>query len=625
MKIKHTGPIITPPGAGVVSTSAAAETKQAPKTTIDAAAQAAAQAFIAGGKGKPTEVGTANEAALPGASLNYVLPGGPMAEQAVEAIGQSLAAVAETAQRRAKADKGVPPTPAQLLLKMAPQLIGTHHAIAEGYDENLEGKSPAEVGQRQTFSRAVLAELSDLLWKSVPADELFKLMPRETAALLMAGTPESAQAINGRVDRSMKAAQLRQMLGDIGYAEDRGFKLSGAEKKLMMNADKGADADPDAAYGMVQDIVARANKFLKTAPSVPIATMTKGELDAYRKKIDELKKRPPPEKLIADAMVRVQALEAEIAGAPDPDTKARFRGSMIGLAIGDALGGPTEFMAVEDIRAKYGIVTDMVGGGWLKLKPGEYTDDTQMAVAMGESILDRKGFDESDVADRFVGWLNTDPKDVGNLTRQSLELRRIGVDAADAGRMPWQLSGFENAGNGSVMRAAPVALFTAFAPEADRTAAAVQSSRVTHADDRCTYGTAALSMAVSLIMKGETDVVSKVAEWLKDKSPILADSIAAVPDLTLDDIRTSGYVVHTVQAAFWALHHATSYVDGIIKVSNLGEDTDTAGATAGILLGAKFGVEGIPQSWRSQLQNRGKLEKMADGIFDLQKPYMGTD
>ena len=148
-------------------------------------------------------------------------------------------------------------------------------------------------------------------------------------------------------------------------------------------------------------------------------------------------------------------------------------------------------------------------------------------------------------------------------------------------------------------------------------AQAKASSAVSHADDRCTYGTAAMAMAVSMIMKGEDDVLGKVSQWLESRSPILAEAIAAVPDMKLSEVRTSGYVVHTVQAAFWALHHAKSYVDGIIKVSNLGEDTDTAGATAGILLGAKFGVEGIPQSWRSQLQNSKKLTTLASKVHDL--------
>ena len=108
-----------------------------------------------------------------------------------------------------------------------------------------------------------------------------------------------------------------------------------------------------------------------------------------------------------------------------------------------------------------------------------------------------------------------------------------------------------------------------------------------------------------------------VTVFLGRLRPALSEAIKAVPDLTWEEVRTSGFVVHTVQAAFWALHHATSYPDGIIKITNLGEDTDTAGATAGILLGAKFGVDGIPKSWREQLQNVKKLSGLADQIHTL--------
>ena len=97
-----------------------------------------------------------------------------------------------------------------------------------------------------------------------------------------------------------------------------------------------------------------------------------------------------------------------------------------------------------------------------------------------------------------------------------------------------------------------------------------------------------------------------------------------VSGVTAEELRTSGYSVHTVQAAFWALHHAANYVDGIVTVSNLGEDTDTAGATAGILLGAKFGLEGIPKSWRDQLQNADGLREMATQIHALARASVPT-
>ena len=411
------------------------------------------------------------------------------------------------------------------------------------------------------------------------------------------------------------------MMDIVGEAREAGMKISGAEGKVLLNADALVDKDPKAAFQAVVQTVKRADAFLQAPPNP--AEMTKESLAALKQQIADEKAKPSPEKMIADAQQHLVQLTAEIADATsDPSIAQRFQGSMIGLAIGDALGGPTEFMTKEAIVAEHGLVTDMVGGGWLDLEPGEYTDDTQMAVAMAESIVKKKGFEANDVADRFVDWLNTDPKDVGNLTRSSLEIRRVGVGAEAAGEIPWKLSGFENAGNGSVMRSAPVALLGAFRPEGERVLMAKASSAVSHADPRCTWGTAAIAQGVALLMEGKSgaEVTDAVASWLEDKSPMLAQSLADTKNMKLEDVRTSGYVVHTVQAAFWALQHATDYVDGIVKVSNLGEDTDTAGATAGILLGARFGIDGIPQSWRSKLQNASKLEGLADKIRGLAQP-----
>ena len=238
---------------------------------------------------------------------------------------------------------------------------------------------------------------------------------------------------------------------------------------------------------------------------------------------------------------------------------------------------------------------------------------------MAKSIVDKGGFNLEDIGERFVGWLKTDPKDVGGLTRQALELKALGVPADQAGLIPWVLSGFENAGNGSVMRLAPVGLLTAFQSTETIDEVARASSAVTHADPRATYGAAAINLATSLLIKGEDNVLDKVAAWLADKNPVLSQAILDTKEMELKELRTSGYAVHTVQAAFWALHHAKDYVDGVLKVSNQGEDTDTAGATAGILLGAKFGLNGIPQGWRDGLQNRAGLEKLAEQIHGLAK------
>ncbi|MBI2374867.1 MAG: ADP-ribosylglycohydrolase family protein [Deltaproteobacteria bacterium] len=614
MRIKSspTSPSALGPTAGP---SARTPVKVALGQTIDLAAMTQALGAVKGPEAKnASSVMAKNQALMPEVSEKYAASDPEARAFAKSALEATLAARAESAARQGKGDDRVPRTPEQRFMQLAGGWIRAHHAIVEGYDKSLENKSPEVVAERQRLSRAVLAEVSERLWSQVPLETAFRRIPRETAALLSPKTEAAAQAIDQRVQLSEQQAEVDRVIRIVDDALAEGFEASTIEKQLVGKAKERVEVSPQEAFDGIVDLAQRAHAFLK-APRSP--KLKRAELDTIKKQA----KQPllSQEEKFQKGLERVAQLEAEISGAKTPTLVERYKGAMIGLAIGDALGGPTEFMSREDLRKAHGLVVDMIGGGWLKLAPGEYTDDTQMAEAMAKSIVEKGGLDPNDLASRYVAWLDTDPKDVGGLTRQALELARVGVAPEDAGRIPWVLSGFENAGNGSVMRAAPVALLTAFDAADEIEAKATASSAPTHADPRCLYGTAAISMAVSLIMKGEPDVLSKVVKYLSDKSPETAKAIAAVPTMALEDLRTSGYVVDTVQAAFWALHHAQSYVDGIVAVTNLGEDTDTAGATAGILLGAKFGLDGIPSSWRKTLQNADGLEALADGLFALSK------
>ncbi|MBI4814763.1 MAG: ADP-ribosylglycohydrolase family protein [Deltaproteobacteria bacterium] len=583
---------------------------------LDLGAIAKSLAAIKGPETKAASMAEKNAAALPDVQLRFAAPDAAARAFAESAIDATLAARAESAKRQGKDQHQVPRSADQRFLQLAGGWIRAHHAIAEGYDEALKGKSPEVVSERQRLSKAILAELGERMLGQISIDSAFRRWPRETAALLEPKSEAAAQAIAQRLETSKLQGEVDGVFRLVDDAINRGFPASKVEKQILGKAKEKNETGPKEAYEMVLDLAKRAHAYLQQ-PHEP--TLTKEQLAELKKKAKNEGPKLSPEEKFQKGLARVAELEAEISGAKSPTLAESYRGAMIGLAIGDALGGPTEFMSREDLRKQHGLVADMIGGGWLDLKPGEYTDDTQMAEAMAKSIVAKGGLDTADLAARYVAWLDTDPKDVGGLTRQALELARVGASAEDAGRIPWALSGFENAGNGSVMRAAPVALLTAFDSLESIESQAMASSSPTHADPRCLYGTAAVSLALSLIVKGESDVLPKVVAYLSDKSPDLAKAIAAVPDMELEQVRTSGFVVDTVQAAFWALHHAQSYVDGIVAITNLGEDTDTAGATAGILLGAKFGLDGIPASWRKQLQNASGLEKLADGIFALSK------
>ncbi len=554
-------------------------------------------------------IASSNAAQLPDVQLAFSAPDADAKAFAGYAIDSMLAGLSAADARRAKAEKRPPASAEEILLKFTDNFAVPHIRIAFNADENLKTKSPDEVAYRQRLSKAILADLSTRLWNEIPVSRLFQQFPRVIQALLEPTSQNAAEAIEARVDHSLQVQEYREYFRMARQAKSRGMEISLGDMALLQKADKDVDANPQGALQSVLPLLQAAQAFLQHPPA---AKLTKDELDA-------LKNKKSPEQLMANAEKRIAVLRAEVKDAKTPTELERYKGAMIGLAVGDALGGPTEFMDKEEIRARFGMVTDFVGGGWLKLKPGEYTDDTQMAELMAKSIVDKGGFNLEDIGERFVGWLKTDPKDVGGLTRQALELKALGVPADQAGLIPWVLSGFENAGNGSVMRLAPVGLLTAFQSTETIDEVARASSAVTHADPRATYGAAAINLATSLLIKGEDNVLDKVAAWLADKNPVLSQAILDTKTMDLKDLRTSGYSVHTVQAAFWALHHAKDYVDGVLKVSNQGEDTDTAGATAGILLGAKFGLKGIPEGWRNGLQNHAGLEKLAEQIHGLAK------
>lgn len=158
----------------------------------------------------------------------------------------------------------------------------------------------------------------------------------------------------------------------------------------------------------------------------------------------------------------------------------RFRGCLLGLAAGDALGATVEFLSRAEIRARYGVHREIIGGGWLALEPGEVTDDTEMALCIARSIVTLGRVDPADIAARFVEWSLTPPKDIGNTVGAALALIRAGVSWEEAGEQVYRAAPGRRVGNGSLMRTAPVALFDAWRPQ-ELVRDSRDVSRITHA------------------------------------------------------------------------------------------------------------------------------------------------
>ena len=303
-------------------------------------------------------------------------------------------------------------------------------------------------------------------------------------------------------------------------------------------------------------------------------------------------------------------------------TLDRYRGALLGLAAGDALGTTLEF----ERPGSFVPLTDMVGGGPFNMKPGGWTDDTSMALCLAESLVTKKDFDPLHQLETYCRWWldgHLSVKgycfDIGNATRGAL---------ARFKREPMPFCGDTSpnaAGNGSLMRLAPAPL--AFAHDSAKAIfLAGESSRTTHAADECVdacrYFAGLLLAAIHGMPKREllnNDYEPPTKCFLENP---LTEKVAAIARGSFavkepPQIRGSGYVIHTLEAALWAFHGTDNFRAGALKVVNLGEDADTTGAVYGQIAGAYYGVEGIPSEWREKIAMCDLIEQRATELHAM--------
>jgi len=309
---------------------------------------------------------------------------------------------------------------------------------------------------------------------------------------------------------------------------------------------------------------------------------------------------------------------------------SRYHGALIGLAAGDALGTTLEFTR----RGSIPPIDDMIGGGPFRLAAGEWTDDTSMAMCLAESLIARRGFDPHDQMTRYVRWWREGYWsstgacfDIGITVREALR-RFVETNDPYAGS-----TDLNTAGNGSLMRLAPIPLGFARTPsEAVRLAA--ESSKTTHATeeavDACRYVAALIVGALHGYPKQDLLDPRLALEGVNWNVAPLAPAIASISagsfkDKTAGEIRASGYGVHTLEAALWAFHHSDTFRDGALLAVNLGEDADTTGAVYGQLAGAYYGVDAIPPEWRARLSRAAEIEAVATAVFAYAQASRNAD
>ncbi len=273
----------------------------------------------------------------------------------------------------------------------------------------------------------------------------------------------------------------------------------------------------------------------------------------------------------------------------------RARAALFGVAVGDALGATTEFMTPAEIRDRYGVLREIVGGGWLKLSPGQVTDDTEMTLCVARGIVCSSRWDPGPIADRFAHWLSGNPADVGATCRRGIE------EYIEKGRIeaPPDEKG---AGNGAAMRVAPVALYT-LGDEELLSRLAVEQAHITHHHP--------LSDAACVS-------VGKMIQWsllgapLRDLRAEAEELAARHPEFRFEgyDGKSSGYVVDTLRTVFDAFFSTDNFEDCVVKTVNRGGDADTAGSIAGAIAGARYGFAAIPPRWVNAL-DAGLREELA--------------
>ena len=265
---------------------------------------------------------------------------------------------------------------------------------------------------------------------------------------------------------------------------------------------------------------------------------------------------------------------------------SRARAAFLGLALGDALGATTEFMTPAEIRNKYKVHRQITGGGWLHLKAGRVTDDTEMSLCVARAIVDQGGWQLSAIADNFVTWMRSKPIDIGSTCRKGIR------DYLLSGRTEQPYSD-NDAGNGALMRLLPTALFT-LGDEELLQRCAVEQAHLTHhhplSDAAClTFG----RMIHAALLGADRFTLHALAREL----------IAAHPKFHFNDYRghAGGYVVETVQTVLHYFFTTSSFEACLIGIVNQGGDADTTGAIGGALAGAFYGEKELPCAWQKKL------------------------
>lgn len=289
----------------------------------------------------------------------------------------------------------------------------------------------------------------------------------------------------------------------------------------------------------------------------------------------------------------------------------RFRGCLLGLAVGDAVGTTVEFKP----RGSFPPVTDMVGGGPFSLQPGQWTDDTSMALCLATSLITKKGFDPADQMDRYWDWykngyLSSTGRcfDIGNTVRYGLEHYQRTSQPFSGSDSP------NSAGNGSLMRLAPIPMYY-FSDLENIIHFARESSRTTHGTLECIEACQLFAEMLYFALAGQSKDQILFDTKFQVFAPKINDIVnGSYSQKSITQIRGTGYVAESLEAALWCFYQTDTFETAILQAANLGDDADTTAAICGQIAGAYYGESGIPAKWLNRVFMRAEITELADSL-----------
>lgn len=290
----------------------------------------------------------------------------------------------------------------------------------------------------------------------------------------------------------------------------------------------------------------------------------------------------------------------------------KYIGCLLGLACGDAVGTTLEFAE----RGTFTPITDMVGGGPFNLEVGQWTDDTSMALCLGHSLLFKKDFDPIDQMNRYCNWRNYgymsstgECFDIGNTVNSALSQYLLTKNPYAGSVHP------RTAGNGAIMRLAPIPMF--YGCSYDLTVKySGESSRTTHAAVEAIDAARLFGALLFLALNGRNkDEIIYNSNYIAYAPKVIPLASGKYLTKTESEIRGTGYVVDSLEAALWCFAHTTNYKDAVLKAANLGDDADTTAAIVGQLAGAYYSISDIPSRWLEKLYMKQEIEELALGLY----------